>query len=105
VLEGVALFLAHWGSHMDAQRAREMRQRFRGEDLDVLVNDVLRQWKQYRGTASKALYIESQLIFIYNRNRSLHRLPERTPGQLSKSPNLARLAQVARLKQQQLATA
>lgn len=99
VLEGVALFLAHWGSHLDTQRQREMRQRFHDEDLDALVNEALRQWKQYRSTSSKAAYIEEHLLFAFNHKRSLHRLPERTAGQLAKLPNLARLTKVARLKQ------
>lgn len=105
VLEGMALFLAHWSGQMDAQRQREMRQRFRDEDLDAMVNEALRQWKIYRGTSHKANHIEAQLMFVFNNRRSLHRLPERTPGQLAKLPNLLRLERINRLKQFQPVTA
>lgn len=99
VMEGMALFLGHYGSQLDAQRRRELKQRLHEQDIDLLVKDALHAWKQYHGTTKKALYIEAQIVFAFNFNRSTHRLPEHTPAQLAKMPNLQRLGKQYRLLQ------
>ena len=93
-LEGMALFLAHYSDDLQAPQIRDLQDRMRRESVDELLGTAKANWKQGKRGTKYALYIEQEILTIYNARRTSNRITERSVRQLRALPDLRGLAKM-----------